>query len=353
MYSPPRVARLVAVLGGLAGGLIVCGLAWTAGRGERLAAGAETRAPGTERMAARLEEIARTTNPMRVPFLAAGKAEALRRALAEDPGLVRDPAQRFELALALLNSGRNLEAWEEFKAVEGLAASASAGSREGQLNLRLNLALCQLREAERLNCLSNHNADSCLLPLRDGGLHRWPAPTRQAISILTNTLAEFPDSLAARWLLNVACMAAGDYPARVPARWLIPPRVWASDIEFPRFRDVAPAAGLAPNGLSGGSVVDDFDGDNLLDVMVSSIGLRDPLRCYRNNGDGTFTERGREAGLEGLTGGLNLVPADFDNDGYLDVLVLRGAWMREEGRHPNSLLRNRGNGNFEDVTEAA
>ena len=81
--------------------------------------------------------------------------------------------------------------------------------------------------------------------------------------------------------------------------------------------------------------------------------MREPLRCYRNNGDGTFTERGREAGLEGLTGGLNLVPADFDNDGNLDVLVLRGAWMREEGRHPNSLLRNRGNGNFEDVTEAA
>ena len=45
--------------------------------------------------------------------------------------------------------------------------------------------------------------------------------------------------------------------------------------------------------------------------------------------------------------------ADYDNDGHLDVFVLRGAWMREEGRHPNSLLRNRGDGTFEDVTEAA
>jgi hypothetical protein len=50
---------------------------------------------------------------------------------------------------------------------------------------------------------------------------------------------------------------------------------------------------------------------------------------------------------------LNLVQADYNNDGYLDVLVLRGAWFKEEGRHPNSLLRNNGDGTFEDVTEEA
>ncbi len=192
-----------------------------------------------------------------------------------------------------------------------------------------------------------------MLPLRGGGVHRWREPSRQAIGILTNVLAEFPGSLAARWLLNVASMTVGEYPDQVPARWLIPPSVFASEVAFPRFREAAPAAGLAPNELSGGSVVDDFDGDGLLDVMVTSIGLRDQMRFYRNNGDGTFAAREREAGLLGLTGGLNLVPADYDNDGHLDVFVLRGAWMREEGKHPNSLLRNRGDGTFEDVTEAA
>jgi hypothetical protein len=311
-------------------------------------------APATRRMAERLEQIARAVDPMGARFLSAGQVEVWRRRMAGQPELARDPATRFQLAEALLNSARNLEALAEFEAVERLDLERGRPvAGENKLNLRLNQALCHLREAERLNCLSNHNADSCLLPLRGGGIHRAPAPSRQAIGVLTNLLAEFPDSLAARWLLNVACMTVGDYPDKVPSRWLIPPKVFASDVEFPRFREVAPLAGLAPNELSGGSIVDDFDGDHLLDVMVTSIGLRDQMRFYRNNGDGTFADRTREAGLTGLTGGLNLVPADYDNDGHLDVFVIRGAWMRAEGKHPDSLLRNRGDGTFEDVTEAA
>ena len=322
--------------------------------GNALAAERDTRAPGTARMADRLEQIARTVNPLNVPFQAAGRVDALRRMFAERPELARDPAMRYRLGDALLNAGRNLEALAEFESVERLAIERGhASSGADKVNLRLNQALSHLREAERVNCLTNHNADSCLLPLRGGGIHRWQTPSRRAIGVLTNLLEEFPDNLSARWLLNVASMTVGDYPHSIPARWEIPQSVFSSDIEFPRFRDVATLAGLAPNTLSGGSVVDDFDGDNLLDVMVTSIGLRDQMQFYRNNGDGTFAERTREAGLWGLTGGLNLVPADYDNDGHLDVLVLRGAWMREEGRHPNSLLRNRGDGTFEDATDTS
>jgi hypothetical protein len=48
-----------------------------------------------------------------------------------------------------------------------------------------------------------------------------------------------------------------------------------------------------------------------------------------------------------------MVSADYNNDGFVDVLVLRGGWMREGGRFPPSLLKNNGDGTFEDVTEAA
>ena len=70
-----------------------------------------------------------------------------------------------------------------------------------------------------------------------------------------------------------------------------------------------------------------------------------------NNNDGTFSDMTSESGLEGLISGLNLVHADYNNDGFLDLLVLRGAWLNAE--HPNSLLRNNGDGTFADVTEAA
>jgi len=53
------------------------------------------------------------------------------------------------------------------------------------------------------------------------------------------------------------------------------------------------------------------------------------------------------------TGGLNILQADYDNDGYADVLILRGAWFGSNGHWPLSLLHNNGNGTFTDVTERA
>ena len=77
----------------------------------------------------------------------------------------------------------------------------------------------------------------------------------------------------------------------------------------------------------------------------------DSCGIFRNRGGGFFAERTREARLTGFFGGLNLVQADFDNDGHTDIFVLRGAWLEEAGRqYPNSLLRNLGGGRFRDVT---
>ena len=178
-----------------------------------IGAAEDNRAPGTIRMAERLEQVAKTVNPLNVRFFAAQQVEIYRQMFAEKPELSRDPAMRFQLADSLLNAGRNLEALAEFESIERLVAeSGQPLAGVNKLNVRLNEALCHLREAERVNCLTNHNADSCLLPLRGGGIHKWADPSRRSIGVLTNVLGEFPDSLAARWLLNVACMTVGDYP---------------------------------------------------------------------------------------------------------------------------------------------
>ncbi len=89
---------------------------------------------------------------------------------------------------------------------------------------------------------------------------------------------------------------------------------------------------------------------NWLDVVTSSWDTSGQMRCWLNNGDGTFTDHTEKSGLTGLFGGLNMIQADYDNDGDIDILVLRGAWLRENGRHPNSLLQNDGHGRFRDVT---
>ena len=105
--------------------------------------------------------------------------------------------------------------------------------------------------------------------------------------------------------------------------------------------------------MSGGVIMEDFDHDGFLDLMVSGSGLRSQLRYFHNNGDGTFTELTGAAGLTGLMGGLNLIQGDYNNDGWSDVLVLRGGWLGKDGRYPNSLLRNNGDNTFTDVTEEA
>jgi hypothetical protein len=71
---------------------------------------------------------------------------------------------------------------------------------------------------------------------------------------------------------------------------------------------------------------------------------------FHNNGDGTFSERSAQAGLADQLGGLNVVAADYNNDGCIDLLVLRGGW---EFPMRKSLLRNNCNGTFTDVTDAS
>jgi hypothetical protein len=306
--------------------------------------------PGTAKMAALLDQLVRKARPTENMFLSVERAAIMRAKVAAAPRTAESVPLHFGLGAELLNAGQNEAALAEFRLVEQLDRNPTPVNR---INTLLNQALSYMRMGELRNCLSNHTSESCLFPIRGGGIHIWPDGSRNAIGILTNLLTSVPDSLSARWMLNIACMTVGDYPGKVPAQWLIPPAIFESDYDIKRFPEVAGPAGLADNQLSGGSLVEDFDGDGLLDVMVSSIGLRDQMRFFHNNGNGTFADRTREAGLTGLTGGLNMISGDYNNDGHVDVVVLRGAWLHEEGRYPKSLLRNNGDGTFEDVTEAA
>jgi hypothetical protein len=284
--------------------------------------------------------------PERIPVL--------RERLAD----MRDPKARLglrvEIAAQLLLAGSSEEALREFEALEAdLVASPLAFSRDNAAKLQGWIGIAALRLGEQENCLAGHHARSCIFPLQGRGVHAVERGSRRAAEAFANQLALEPDDLGARWLLNLAFMASGEYPEGVPEEWLLPPELFASEYDIPTFPDVAPQVGVNVVGLAGGSIMDDFDGDGRMDLLSSSWGLHDQMRFFRNDGSGRFVDRTVAAGLEGEVGGLNLSHADYDNDGDPDVLVLRGAWLGEEGCHPDSLLRNSGDGRFEDVTEEA
>ena len=336
--------------------------------------------PGHQRMLDLLQRLADET-PETNTYLGDRMARELRERLAAIPSAERS-TNRWRLMVGLADE--ELRLGNEPEAIRLLtdARDMVPDIEANRIILGYNayrLGIAWLRLAETQNCAQHPNPDACILPLREGAVHTRQAPSRQAIAAFTEVLERSPipegaapavgarnwtadrspqsppDSaaqqhLAARWLLNIAYMTVGGYPDEVPQPYRLPPETFQSAEEIPRFDNIAPAIDLDTFDICGGAIVDDFDNDGYLDIVVSTWDAQGQLRFFRNNQDGAFTERTTEAGLVGLYGGLNMVQADYDNDGYLDLLVLRGAWLGVDGRHPNSLLRNRGDGTFTDVT---
>lgn len=310
-------------------------------------------AESTRKMAERLRQIADAPRPETNIFANEARIEYFRN--MKRP---QDIEGRLEidgqLAMELLFAGHNEEAVQAFtRILQTLTDKKFAATHELVMKAKRHLAVSYLRLGEQDNCISQHTSESCLLPIAGAGIHRIRRGSEGAIKLYTEILEADPRDISSRWLLNIAYMTLGQYPGQVPKKWLIPPEIFESDYDIKRFYDVAPRLGIAVHGLSGGCVMEDLDGDGYLDIMASSWGDRDQLRFFRNNGDGSFTDRTMAAGLKGIVGGLNLCHADYNNDGHADVLVLRGAWRQWDGLIPNSLLRNNGDGTFDDVTEEA
>ncbi|MBT5928387.1 MAG: CRTAC1 family protein [Verrucomicrobia bacterium] len=306
----------------------------------------------TESMKKLLATLAGKANPIRSTYLSDARVRMFQIQLQRAKSDKDRVALLNHYAEELLNAGQSDEALKQFNLWETLAEKTKPELYAANRQLLMQLkALCHLRIGEQENCLHNHTTESCLLPIRGSGVHQLSRGSEGAIQQLEGILREFPKDLSSKWLLNIAYMTLGRHPHDVPKPWLIPASVFESPYDIGRFKDAAGGLGVDVNALSGGTILDDFNGDGWLDIMVSSWGLRDPMHCFINRGNGTFEDQSKHAGLEGITSGLNMLQADYDNDGDVDILVLRGAWLGSEGRLPNSLLKNDGTGRFKDVTE--
>jgi hypothetical protein len=309
---------------------------------------------GTKKMAALLEQIYRDQDWTTDPNKASERARNVRDDLASNPSLRDELKLREVLAENLLVAGDSSGAVEQLEKIRSICKDDGIVLQPAFDKLISDtLAISYLRLGEQENCLHYHGQDSCLFPIKGGGVHQAKKGAEGAFRELSAALEKDPTDLKSRWLLNIAAMTLGKYPDDVPEKWRVPPSTFASEYDIGRFYDVATETGLLINQHSGGAIMEDFDGDGLLDLMVSGSGPHDQLRFFHNNGDGSFSERTREAGLTGEVGGLNIVLTDYNNDGHPDVLVLRGGWWGQNGKYPMSLLRNNGNGTFDDVTEEA
>jgi hypothetical protein len=139
---------------------------------------------------------------------------------------------------------------------------------------------------------------------------------------------------------------------------------------LPRFTDVTEEAGLdfhhrfgdfeltnIVEATGGGAMWFDYDGDGNLDIYLVNGAWTDTVndnrgrelrgrtenRLFRNQGDGTFIDVTRKAGVGDRRFSFGCSAADYDDDGDRDLLVLN------YGR--NTFYRNNGDGTFTDVTD--
>ena len=117
------------------------------------------------------------------------------------------------------------------------------------------------------------------------------------------------------------------------------------------FENVTEAAGIADPGYYGFGVVSgDLDGEGWIDIYVANDSR--PNFYFRNNGDGTFFDEALGAGLalneQGRQeAGMGVDFGDYDNDGWLDVVVTNFS------HETNTLYRGNAEGIFIDVTYLA
>ncbi len=118
-----------------------------------------------------------------------------------------------------------------------------------------------------------------------------------------------------------------------------------------RFEDVTEQSGAGDPGNGFVSLWADFDNDGWLDLAIANGVLKDGSvpQIYRNNGDGTFTNMTREAGIDEPPeyGAIGIALGDYDRDGRVDILI------NGLDPAPNRLYKNLGGWKFRDVAREA
>jgi len=134
-----------------------------------------------------------------------------------------------------------------------------------------------------------------------------------------------------------------------------------------RFVDVTESSGIRATGYGMGVAAGDVDGDGDVDLYVANYG---PNQLWRNDGDGTFSDATAAANADDPRWSIGASFLDYDRDGDLDLYVVNYVefdlernprCFTDSSRRdycgpsafpplPDRLLRNRGDGTFEDVT---
>jgi hypothetical protein len=276
--------------------------------------------------------------------------------ILSDPALSPDEiaSSRYSRSTFLNYQGDPLKAYEDLCLARKHVETNPRIAKDFLYTIIYNQGVTAMRRGENENCIACRGESSCILPISKAAVHQNPEGSRIAIQHFMEYLEKFPEDGEVRWLLNVAYMTLDEHPEKVPSEYRIPiDRYVHEENGIGRFRDIGEKVGLNRLNQAGGAIMDDFDGDGKLDVVISSFDPTQIMGVYRNVNLEAFEDVTLQAGVSNQLGGLNCVQTDYNNDGLLDVFIVRGAWLTPALAMRPTLLRNEGNMRFTDVTSSA
>jgi len=243
-------------------------------------------------------------------------------------------------------------AYEVTERLRALVETDDSAAQEALYSIIFFHGVTALRRGENENCIMCRGESSCIIPIAPAAIHTIPEGSRLAVRHFMEYLEKFPEDFEVRWLLNLAHMTLGEHPGRVDPRYLISLDLFSnSEFDIGRFRDVGHVVGINRFNQGGAGLMEDIDNDGLLDLVAPTWDATCPMALFRNTGQGIFENAAAAAGLGGQLGGVYAVQTDYNNDGNLDIFIVRGAWLPYPVRP--TLLRNDGNATFTDVTGEA
>ena len=267
-----------------------------------------------------------------------------------------EPKKRLFLQLKLIDEltrdGKNEEALMLIEQTAGaLEQYVPKNELEGVArNLNFFKALALFRIDERKCCYDNFRSHSCIFPVVEED-YLFPTDNiKKANEIWKELLRKEPWDYRSKWMFNLSSHLMGNDTERRLRSVFYRKKgdgITPLDIET---SNVSKKFNLNCEGLAGGVIVEDFDQNGLPDVFRTSWYFDHNCQLFLQVEPGRFIEQTEQLGLEGEVGGLNCVSTDYNNDGYVDIFILRGGWLEGLGLLPNSLLRNVNGKSFENVS---
>jgi hypothetical protein len=169
---------------------------------------------------------------------------------------------------------------------------------------------------------------------------------QQAIRDGARAIEAGASELRAQHWMWLASEKLGGYPAETPPKRRVAMKTGLAPTRL-RYRDVSREIGIDKTSGGRGTAIFDIDGDGELDVIISAVSAG--CSVYRNNGDGTFRDASVGSGLDACVNSWGISAGDYDNDGRVDLFVTRLGFF--DGLA--ALYRNNGDGTFTDVTREA